>query len=127
MTRPDWDTYFLQIAQAVALRGDCRRSRVGAVIVDKSNVVVATGYNGVAPGQDGCLAGSCPRGLAGYSEIPPGSDYSNCIGIHAEDNAVRFARLAGQHSRLVGATVYVTREACDGCFRLLRDAGIARI
>jgi dCMP deaminase len=47
--RPDWDDYFLGIARAVAARGECVRSRVGAVLV-RDNRIVATGYNGVPAG-----------------------------------------------------------------------------
>lgn len=62
MTRPDWDMYFLGIAEAVAARGDCTRRQVGAVIADQNHRVISTGYNGSYPGGPSCLAGQCPRG-----------------------------------------------------------------
>ena len=33
LKRPDWDSYFMQIAQVVALRSNCSRRQVAAVIV----------------------------------------------------------------------------------------------
>lgn len=44
--RPDWDTYFLGVADAVAVRADCRRRQVGAVIVSEDRRIISTGYNG---------------------------------------------------------------------------------
>ena len=42
---PDWDNYFMEIAQVVSKRSTCLRRSVGAVIV-KNRQIVATGYNG---------------------------------------------------------------------------------
>lgn len=61
-TRPDWDTWALGIASAVAARGDCTRRQVGAVILGADHRIVACGYNGGRPGGPSCLAGDCPRG-----------------------------------------------------------------
>ncbi|WP_353889969.1 hypothetical protein [uncultured Arsenicicoccus sp.] len=44
--RPDWDTYFLGVAAAVAVRADFRRRQVGAVIVLEDRRIIPTGYNG---------------------------------------------------------------------------------
>lgn len=62
--RIGWDDYFLTIADAVAMRADCTRRQVGAVVVEPSTKhIIATGYNGSAPGQPGCLSdGACIRG-----------------------------------------------------------------
>ncbi len=49
LTRPTWDEYFLGIAAAVSQRADCRRRRVGAVLVAQHRIV-ATGYNGSSHG-----------------------------------------------------------------------------
>ena len=117
--RPDWDRYFLEIAEAVALRGDCRRKRVGCVLVDQDHRIIGTGYNGAEPGGPSCLAGQCPRGL---DDSPPDEDYSDCIAVHAEANALLFARASCK-----GATAYVTTWVCEGCKKLLRGAGVDRL
>lgn len=127
MSRPDWDIYFLGIAEAVAQRGDCTRRRVGAVVVDDCNRIVASGYNGVESGQPGCLtAGACPRGKLSYDEQPMGSPYDNCIATHAEANAVKYAQQWGEWATL-GCTVYLTSVPCDDCIRLMRSARVYRV
>lgn len=93
-TRPDWDDYFLGIAEAVARRADCRRRHVGAVLV-ANNRIVATGYNGAPSGGPSCLAGQCPRGLLDSAAVAPGSSYDtgagSCVALHAEQNCLLYA------------------------------------
>jgi dCMP deaminase len=120
--RPDWDDYFLRVALAVAWRADCTRRRVGCVLVDKDHRIVGTGYNGAPAGDAGCLSGACPRGLLGYDAVPKDAPYNNCIAVHAEANALLYARVS-----LVGATAYITDKPCPDCHKLLRGAGIERI
>lgn len=124
--RPDWDLYFLGIAEAVAERADCTRRKVGAVIV-KDHRIVSTGYNGAPAGQRGCIDGSCPRGLMSLADVPAGSSYDtgpgSCIAVHAEANAIIY----GDYDRMHGATIYVTDSPCDGCQRLIDGAGIIRV
>lgn len=122
--RPDWDQYFLTIAAAVAIRADCKRSRHGAVIV-KDNRIVSTGYNGSAPGEPSCLGGFCPRGNKSYDEKASlNADYSDCISLHAEQNAIVYA----DRDKTQGATIYIAggKDACDMCKKLIKAAGIER-
>lgn len=118
--RPDWDTYYIGIARAVSLRGECSRRQVGAVIV-KDHTIISTGYNGAPPGADSCLSGHCPRAK---SNAKPGTDYAQtgCTAIHAETNAIMRAGLAN----CVGATIYVTEPPCVLCLPLIQAAGIVR-
>ncbi len=121
--RPNWDDYFLGIALAVSTRADCRRAQYGAVIVTPDRRIVATGYNGSPAGGLSCLAGQCPRGLVGGAHNR--ADYSDCIALHAEQNAV-----AHSYGRTVGATIYINgptpRPPCDMCAKLIAAAGITR-
>jgi dCMP deaminase len=124
--RPDWDTYYLGIAQAVAARADCTRRTIGAIIV-KGDRIVSTGYNGAPAGKPGCLtASACPRGRMSTADVSPGSSYDTgsgaCIALHAEQNAILRAGLDCR-----GATLYLTDEPCDGCSRLIEGSGIVRI
>jgi dCMP deaminase len=122
--RPGWDAYFLAGAAWVSTRADCTRSAVGAILVNSQRDVRGTGYNGAPSGVPGCAsAGACPRGQLSYSDVPAGSDYSNCISDHAERNAIRHTR---PEERL-GATLYSTREPCAWCWTLIRASGIARV
>ncbi len=122
--RPDWDEYFLGLANAVSVRADCTRSKVGAVLVDSNHRVVSVGYNGAPSGALGCLtANACPRGRLSFDEQPPGGDYSNCIAIHAERNAILYA----EPSRRKGSVLYITRRPCTDCHRLILEEGIKEV
>ena len=127
--RPDWDSYFLGIAQAVATRADCRTRRFGAVIV-KNNRIVSTGYNGAAAGHPGCLDGNCPRAFLEhpipYQSYDEGPGY--CIAVHAEANALLYA----SRDQTEGATLYLWGSSgfegpCVGCSRLILGAGIEHV
>lgn len=121
--RPGWAAYFMDIAKAVSARGECSRSQVGAVLV-KDKRIRATGYNGAPSGAPSCLTGHCPRAL---SNVEPGSSYDTgagaCIAIHAEANVLLFA----SKDDCEGGTLYITREPCDGCLRLIRGSGVQTV
>lgn len=124
--RPEWDPYFLTLAETVSLRADCRRRRVGCIIVDAGHRVVSTGYNGAPAGDPGCLSGACPRGLLSYEQVKGMTNYDTgpgqCISLHAEANALLYA---GREVR--GCTAYITDLPCPTCTKLLRGAGIDRV
>lgn len=121
MSRPNWNTYFMNIARAVAERSDCERSKVGAVVV-KDRRIRATGYNGAPSGAPGCA--TCPRRLSG---VEPRSSYSEgagrCVAVHAEANALLYC----DREDLIGATLYITREPCPDCWKLIWATGIESV
>jgi dCMP deaminase len=122
--RPDWDEWGLWIAAAVALRADCRRLRVGSVLMDSHHRIVGQGYNGAAPGGPSCLKGQCPRA---FSDVASGSSYDTgpgaCIATHAEQNALLDAGLV----RARGTVVYVTEHPCQGCFKIMGTAQVSKV
>lgn len=131
--KPGWDEYFLRIASVIADRGDCTRRKVGAVIVWQDRIW-ATGYNGTPHAKEaGCLDGACPRGLQSYAELPSylegNQDYSDCIAVHAEINAIFQFNLIWPYLRdsnfSPAPNMYITDKPCDGCFAALAQAGIA--
>lgn len=97
----------------------CGKGRYMAVIVDANGYVAGVGYNGGPHGWVHCVDGGCPRYL---EDTPSGSDYSNCIAIHAEQNSLLHS--AGS---VRGATVYVNGEVCFTCAKLLANASIRRV
>lgn len=131
-TRPDWDTYFMDIAATVADRADCTRRQASAVVV-KDRRIKSTGYNGAPEGAPGCKsAGACPRGrlsteeLAAYSSYDAGPGF--CIAVHAEANAL----LEAGREAARGATLYTWSSTangapCAGCRRLILGSGISRL
>jgi dCMP deaminase len=107
--RPDWDDYFLAMAEQVSTRSPDPHTKHGCVLVDADRRVVSTGYNGPVSGLSHDLV---------PMDRPAKYDWM----IHAEDNAVAFAR-----GDLRGATAYVTGTPCAACFRRLLQAGVVRI
>ena len=84
MDRPDWDSYFMEIAEVVSKRSTCLRRKVGAVLV-KDRQILATGYNGTPKGLPHCEQVGCLREKL---HVPSGQNHELCRGIHAEQNAV---------------------------------------
>lgn len=116
-SRPSKDDYFLAMAALVSVRATCRRRRVGCVLVDKYNHVLATGYNGVAAGQPHCLDVACPG-----AELPSGTGLETCQAIHAEQNAILQCRDVQAIE-----TAYITTSPCSTCTKLLMNTGCKRI
>ena len=119
--RPDWDTYFMRIAQLVSERSTCLRRKVGAVIV-KDRRILTTGYNGTPTGITHCEVVGCLRTKL---NVPSGERHELCRGLHAEQNALLQAALYG--ISLKGATLYCTNQPCIICAKMLINAGIKEI
>jgi len=107
--RPGWDAYFLVLAEQVSTRSPDPDTRHGCVLVDADHRVISTGYNGPVSG--------LPNEI-----VPLDRPAKYNWLIHAEDNAVAFARCD-----LRGATAYVTGPPCAACFRRLLQVGVRRI
>jgi dCMP deaminase len=121
MTRPDWDTYFMNFARLAEQRSTCLRRRVGAVIV-KERMVLATGYNGAPKGLAHCAETGCLRERL---QIPSGERAELCRGLHAEQNAIIQASYHGVAIR--DATLYCTISPCVICVKMIINAGIRRV
>lgn len=120
--RPSWDSYFMQIADAVATRSTCLRRHIGAVLVADKRIL-ATGYNGVPAGIAHCAKVGCLREQLG---IPSGERHELCRGLHAEQNTlIQAARHGGIATD--GSTVYCTAHPCVQCTKMLINAGVKRI
>ena len=119
--RPDWDEYFMAIAKVVAMRGNCIKRKVAAVIV-KDRRVVSTGYNGTPRGVTNCSEGGCPRcNRLGTS----GTDLTDCLCSHAEENAIVQAAYHGVSIK--GATMYSTYSPCLICTKMIINSGISEV
>lgn len=120
-TRPDWDTYFMNIAHVVKLRANCSRRQVAAVIV-KEKRIISTGYNGTPRGVTNCFEGGCKRCA---SNVPSGSDLGECICSHAEENSITQAAYHGISTK--DATIYVTLSPCLTCAKMIINSGIKEV
>lgn len=108
----------MAVADAIALRGDCERAQLGAVIVNEQNRIIATGYNGPPAGTRDTCAESCPR-LQQGAAVP----YAACTTIHAEANGLLFCDRRDRE----GGTIYVTGAVCQDCAKLIANSGLARV
>lgn len=130
--RPNWLDIWIQMADVIAQRSKCDRAKVGAVIVDEDQNILAAAYNGPAPTwrrtckntnrnteeSEHCTAW-CPRaqGIGGTT-----ADYSNCPSNHAEINAI--ARMTSTTKR---TTIYINRLCCITCAKAVAAAGVSMV
>ena len=116
--RIPWDEYWMKIVNDVATRSTCLRRQIGALVV-KNNVIVSTGYNGAPKGFPHCLDVGCRRDKL---NIASGERHEECVGVHAEQNALL---QAGRDAE--GATLYVNAYPCKICAKLIINAGIIKV
>jgi dCMP deaminase len=119
--RPDWDTYFMEIATIVSKRSTCRRRNVGALIV-KDKRILSTGYNGAPAGLKHCIDGEC---LREQMNIASGERHELCRGLHAEQNAI--IQAASHGVSIASAQLYSTHLPCSICMKMLINADISKV
>lgn len=119
--RPNWDEYFLAIAELVSCRSTCLRRSVGAILV-KDKRILTTGYNGAPTGINHCLDLGC---LREHYDVPSGERHELCRGLHAEQNAIIQAAMHGVGVQ--GATLYCTNHPCVICAKMIINAGVGTI
>ena len=112
--RKDWKEYFMQITELVATRSTCDRAWVGCVLVNDSNRIVSTGYNGSVSGNPHC------------DDVGHTMREGHCIAtIHAEMNALLYCAKEGISVK--NCSAYVTHFPCLNCTKALIQAGIKNI
>jgi dCMP deaminase len=116
-SRPNWDTYFLQIAQLASSRATCARRKVGCVLVDSKKHIVSVGYNGVPSKFDHCIDEVPCEGV----NAPSGTGLDACLAVHAEVNA--FLHLTSQDI----LTAYLTVCPCISCTKMICNSNIKRV
>jgi dCMP deaminase len=121
MSRPDNDEYFMFLAYGFARRATCIRHKVGCVIVDSTNRLISSGYNGAPSGLEHCVDIGCIRDK---KKIPAGEKQEYCWGAHAEQNALIQAE---DRDKLNGATLYCTHTPCLMCLKMILNAKITRV
>lgn len=118
MKRPNWDHYFMIIADAVSLRMSCDRARIGAVLVSSDHRILATGYGGAPSGMPSCDE-------VGHDLVEINGRQSCVRTVHAEKNALLYAAKHGV--AVAGSTLYTTASTCRDCALACIQAGITRI
>lgn len=97
-----WDEYFLWMAVTASIKSKDPKCCVGAVIVSKDNVVLATGFNGL------------PRGVHDDKDILDDAKEKLKVICHAEQNAILNAARTGV--AVEGATIYCSSLLADARF-----------
>jgi len=110
-----WDEYFMGVALLAAGRSKDPSTQVGACIVDNSNRIISTGYNGFP---HGCSDDDFPwnrNESEGETKYP--------FVVHAELNAV----LNAGGKQLFGSRIYVALFPCNECAKAIIQAGIKEV
>jgi len=110
---------WLQAADSQAkLFSTCSRRQYFAIVLDNNGHVLGTGYNGGPSGSVHCIDGGCPR----VTEDPEhGTQYNNCIAVHAEANALLHSDYS---ARTHGCVVIINGPPCWDCAKLICNAGV---
>lgn len=108
-------TYFL-----ASKFSTCSRKQYSAIIIADNGRVAGLGYNGSAPNSVHCNDGGCPRV---FQNPDHGTQYDNCIAIHAEANALLWSDIVMRN----GATLIVNGPPCYSCAKLIAGSGISTV
>lgn len=120
--RPDWDDYFIDMMDTVAMRATCDRGRSGCIIV-KDKRIISTGYVGSPSGIPHC---DDVGHLMKQVIDDDGTTRQHCMRtIHAEQNAI--CQAAKHGISLEGSTLYCKMEPCRVCAMLIISCGIKKV
>ena len=121
-TRPSWDEYFMEMANAAAKRATCDRGRSGCVIIRDRQVLV-TGYVGSPKGLPHCDdVGHLMKKVVHDDSVVT----QHCVRtVHAEQNAI--CQAARRGIALDGGTLYCRMTPCRTCAMLIINCGIERV
>ncbi len=108
-----WDEYFMGVALLAAKRSKDPNTQVGACIVDKNNIIISTGYNGLPIG---CSDDE-------YSWEREGEDTKYQYVVHAELNTI----LNATGKSLRGSKLYVSLFPCNECAKAIIQSGIEEV
>ena len=111
-----WDEYFMGVSLLAAERSKDPNTQVGACIVDDTNRILSTGYNGFPYG---CSDDEFPWDRVGESAGKTKYPYV----VHAELNAI----LNANGKRLAGARIYVDLFPCNECAKAIIQSGIREV
>lgn len=106
-----WDSRFFSMANLIASWSEDQSRKVGCVIVDQSNEVMATGFNGL------------PRGVKSLPERHSRVGQQKYMWYeHAERNAIYGLARVGLSG--AGCRMYLNSYPCADCARAIIQAGI---
>ncbi len=110
-----WEEYFMGIALLSARRSKDPNTQVGACIVNRDNIILSTGYNGMPKG--------CSDDILPWERDGSFQDTKYAYVCHAELNAI----LNSDGRSLVDSILYVTCFPCNECAKAIIQAGIKKV
>lgn len=115
------DKEYMNYALKISSTANCIKGQVGAILV-KNNRIVAEGVNSVPNGVTPCTENTCIRKKL---NLKSGENQELCFVVHAEQNALIDA--LNNHKDIKNSTLYVTKQPCIICAKMLINAGIKKI
>lgn len=106
---------YIEIAVTLSRRSTCLDKRVGCVITNRKNEIIASGYNGAPRGELHCIS-------LGYCIKEAFHDLNRCPSAHAEQNALLQCRVPEQIH-----TIYTTLSPCISCIRIIMNTPCKKI
>ena len=111
MTFRKWDLRFIELAKHISTWSKDPSTQVGAIIVDRRNRIISTGYNGL------------PRGVKDTPARLNDRETKYSMVVHGEINALLFAT-----QPLEGTTLYLWPFlSCSKCTAIIINTGIKRV
>lgn len=137
--RKQFDIAYMKMALAFSELSRARRNKVGAIIVNEDDQVIAQGFNGTPSGFDNnCENDWCDKFDTNAENVCNNCEESNYCNsckffrlktkkevLHAEPNAIMKCARNGHPTK--GATIYVTLSPCIDCAKLIIQADIKRV
>lgn len=133
--------FLLNIAKLAAAQSYAVRLKVGGVVVDSKDNIVAYGYNGTVKGMSNeceekayadssILNPATPRAEYPYSEVDGNHTYyyklvTKDSTLHAEQNIITHAARRG--ISIDGGTMFLTHSPCHKCTALMIQSGIKQV
>lgn len=112
---------YMEYAISLSSKANCIKGKVGAILV-KNNEIIAEGVNSVPNGITPCKEDTCLRKKL---NLKSGQNQELCYVVHAEQNALIDA--LNKHIDVKDSTLYVTKQPCIICAKMLINAGIKEI
>lgn len=121
MNKTKNDSYYMNYALNMSTTANCIKGKVGAILV-KNNKIIAKGVNSVPNGIMPCTEETCLRKKL---NLKSGENQELCFVVHAEQNALIDA--LNHEVNVKGSTIYVTKQPCLICTKMLINAGIKKV
>ncbi len=115
------DNYYLNYAKKISVNANCIKGKVGAILV-KDDKIISEGVNSVPNGITPCTEETCLRKKL---NLKSGENQELCFVVHAEQNALINA--LNNRIDVKDSTLYVTKQPCIICAKMLINAGIKKI